>query len=273
MGNIRVIGPRAAGKTTYLASLAYWPDGLKRNIKDSYFKVQPIGDDAKRLVNNAENIICEGDYLEPTKIESGGIDDMPIYSFLVEVNLPFKSPKTIVLTVRDYPGEIFEDLIESNPIHQAFIDECLMADVEGCLILLSEWKRGQDRNYRRVFKQFINLMEDQGRSNNLRLAIAMSKCERGELWPGRIEPDIDIFEQHFPETKQLLESRIPAKNLEFFALSTFGVLRRTDPRPNRVNDENNHRKSALRKPEIWQPYGMIAPIYWLSTGKKMRRDA
>lgn len=272
MGNIRVIGPRTSGKTTYLAALAYWPDGRRGGNENAYFKIQPIGDDTKNLVDKAENIICEGDNLLATEVK-GGIDEMPIYSFTIEVNLRLQPSKTINLTVRDYPGEIFDDIIESNPVHQPFIDECLMADVEGCLILVSEWNRGQDRIYRRVFEQFINLMEIQGRSDNLRLAIAMSKCERGELWPGRIEPEIDIFQQHFPETKQLLKSRIPKKNLEFFALSTFGVLRRTDPRPNRVTDENNLRKAALRKPEIWQPYGMIAPIYWLSTGKKMRRDA
>jgi hypothetical protein len=272
MGNIRVIGPRTSGKTTYLAALAYWPDGRGKINKNSYFKIQPIGDDTKKLVDNAENIISQGAALEATTVK-GGIDEMPIYSFFIEVSLRFQSKKTINLTVRDYPGEIFDDLLESTAVHQPFIDECLMADVEGCLILISEWQKGQDKFYRRVFEQFINLMEIQGRSDNLRLAIVMSKCERGELWPGRIEPDTDLFEQHFPETKQLLQSKISAKNLEFFALSTFGVLRRNDPRPNRVNDENNIRKAALRKPDNWQPYGMIAPIYWLSTGKKMRRDA
>jgi Double-GTPase 1 len=273
MGNIRVIGPRASGKTTYLAALAYWPDGRGRAGKKSYFRVQPIGDETKKLVDNAENIICQGAELEQTKIEKGGIDETPIYSFSIDVNLQFQRKQTINLTVRDYPGEIFDDIIEANPIHQPFIDECLMPDVEGCLVLLGEWQKGKDKVYRRVFEHFMTLMEMQGRSKNLRLAIAMSKCERGELWPGRIEPEIDIFEQHFPETKQLLESRVPSVNLDFFALSTFGVLKRNDPRPNRVNDENNIRKSALRKPSNWQPYGMIAPIYWLSTGKKMRRDA
>jgi Double-GTPase 1 len=272
MGNIRVIGPRTSGKTTYLAALAYWPDGRSKANKNSYFKIQPIGDDTKNLVNNAENIICQGNSLEATTVK-GGIDEMPIYSFSIEVDLWLRSKKTINLTVRDYPGEIFDDLLESTDVHQPFIDECFMADVEGCLILLSDWQKGQDRFYRRVFEQFINLMEMQGRSDNLRLAIVMSKCERGELWPGRIEPEIDIFEQHFPETKQLLKNKISGQNLEFFALSTFGVLRQNDPRPSRKNDENNNRKAELRKPENWQPYGMIAPIYWLSTGKKMRRDA
>jgi hypothetical protein len=273
MGNIRVIGPRASGKTTYLAALAYWPAGRGKAGKNSYFKVQAIGDETKVLVDNAENIIRLGDELEPTEVEKGGIDETPIYSFSIEVNLKLQAKQTINLTVRDYPGEIFDDLLDANPIHQPFIDECLMADVEGCLVLLSDWQRGKDVIYRRVFEQFTSLMEAQGRSSDLRLAIVMSKCERGELWPGRIEPEIDIFEQHFPETKQFLESRMSPKNLGFFALSTFGVLRPNDPRPNRVNDENNIKKSALRKPDNWHPYGMIAPIYWLSTGKKMRRDA
>jgi hypothetical protein len=273
MGNIRVIGPRASGKTTYLAALAYWPDGRRGSNKKSYFKVQPIGDDSKWLVNNAENIICEGDDLEPTKIEAGGIDDTPIYSFVIEVKNPLQKSRNINLTVRDYPGEIFDDLVNPKPSHQPYIDECLMADVEGCLILLSQWQSGQDKVYRRVFEKLLELMETENRLENLRLAIAMSKCERGELWPGRIEPEVDIFEQYFPETKSLLESKIPSKNLGFFALSAFGVLRRTDPRPNRVSDLNNFRKSSLRKPELWQPYGTIAPLYWLSTGKHMKQEA
>jgi hypothetical protein len=78
MGNIRVIGPRASGKTTYLAALAYWPDGRRKNSDNSYFKIQPIGVETKQLVRNAENIICEGEQLEATKVE-GGIDEMPIH--------------------------------------------------------------------------------------------------------------------------------------------------------------------------------------------------
>jgi Double-GTPase 1 len=275
MGNIRVLGSKSSGKTTYLAALAYSPENKKKNVEKSYFEVQAIGDDAKKLANQAENIICEGDNLDVTVLEVGGVSRMPDYTFRIEVNFPFQKQRTIDLNVRDYPGEIFDDIISSKPEHQPFIEECLTASVEGCLILISEWGRGQDRFYRQAFEQFINLMDNEGRSDNLRLAVVMSKCERGELWPGRIEPKIDIFEQHFPETKNLLESRfkLSPQNLEFFALSTFGVLHRNDPRPNRVNEGTSDTKSTLRKPEIWQPYGMIAPIYWLSTGKKMRRDS
>jgi len=46
------------------------------------------------------------------------------------------------LAVRDYPGEIFEELAsgKSNRLYEDFIDECLMKDVSGCLIVDSGQK-------------------------------------------------------------------------------------------------------------------------------------
>lgn len=65
----------------------------------------------------------------------------------------------------------------------------------------------------------------------------MSKCERGEIWPGRIEPEVDIFHQHLPGTTKLLQNRLK-NNVRFFAISTFGVLDKyNDPRPNRKSEK------------------------------------
>ena len=58
MGNIRVIGPRGSGKTTYLAALAYQP--AKAMWKSKKFNIQAINEDTKKLADKAENIICEG---------------------------------------------------------------------------------------------------------------------------------------------------------------------------------------------------------------------
>jgi hypothetical protein len=113
--------------------------------------------------------------------------------------------------------------------------------------------------------RFIDLMDVNDRLKDLKLAIAMSKCERGELWPGRIEPEIDLFGVHLPNTQLTLKERIPPKNLRFYALSTFGVLGRTDPRPNRVDEQGKEGKaSVLREASHWHPYNMIDPLYWLS---------
>ncbi|MFK0733257.1 MAG: hypothetical protein ACFKPT_05990 [Gloeotrichia echinulata GP01] len=272
MGNIRVIGQHGSGKTTYLAALAYWQYKNKQEGKKVNFTINPLNDDTKTLARRSEDMIIQGLTLEPDVVK-GGIDTLPFYSFKIEIKPALGKPEEIILAVRDYPGEIFEELDSgsTNPLHQEFIDECFVGDVVGCLILLNEWKSGSDKFYRRVLDRFTHLMESYGRGNNLRLAIAMSKCERGELWPGRLEPEIDLFDRHFPETTALLRQRIPPNNLQFYAISTFGVLRRNDPRPNRV-DELGTKFSFLRDKEKWQPYGVISPLYWLSTGKRMRYE-
>ncbi len=274
MGNIRVIGPRGSGKTTYLAALAYQP--VKAIGKMRNFSVTAINDDTRRLAEKAENIILEAESLEPTGVLVRRIDDVPIYSFNIEMRSLFNGREKINLVVRDYPGEIFDELEQGaiNEIQTEFIEECLTQDVVGCLIMLTEWKKGTDKFYSRVLQRFTKLMDTYDRVHDLRLAVVMSKCERGELWPGRIDPEIDLFDVHLPKTKAVLQDRIPTKNLQFYAISTFGVLGRKNPRPNRIEEwGTDGRSSVLREPERWQPYGLISPLYWLSTGKRMRNDA
>lgn len=274
MGNIRVIGPRGSGKTTYLAALAYQP--VQPGGKTKNFKVQAINEDTRKLAEKAETLILEGGSLEPTGVLVKTIDDVPVYSFNIEITTLFQKNKNINLAVRDYPGEIFDELELGlkNHIQTEFIEECLAKDVAGCLIMLTEWNKGIDRHYSRVLERFIELMDSQGRINDLRLAVAMSKCERGELWPGRLDPEIDLFNNHLPKSTKILKEKIPPSNLNFYAISTFGVLGRNNPRPNRVEEwGTNGRSSVLREANRWRPYNLIAPLYWLSTGRRMINDA
>ncbi|MFW6316602.1 MAG: hypothetical protein ACOC1Z_05850 [Cyanobacteriota bacterium] len=269
MGNICVIGPRGSGKTTYLAALAYWPD----KSETSKIEIQPLNDESRGLVDAAENIVRQGEALEATRIaDLGTVDQLPYYSFNIEAKLSFWSRKeSIQLNARDYPGEIFEKIAEPNnadAVHEEFIDECLMKDVVGCLILLTAWEGKNDTFYDRVMGKFLELMDERDRASNLRLAIAMSKCERGELWPGRIDPETEIFKRYLPRMTNTLKRKLSPDHLRFYALSTFGVLGRNDPRPNRVDLLASQRRgSVLRDEKSWQPYNMIPPLYWLSRGK------
>lgn len=268
MGNIRIIGQPGVGKTTYLAALAYWPDKKRTGKKVKNIKLQPLNDETRELAEKAENIILGGASLEPTRVE-GGIDALPLYSFGLKVKPLFQPAELINLAVRDYPGEIFAALAEGklSAIQQEFLDECLVKDVDGCLILLSDWDEGDDKRTSKALERFIELMNRNDRLTDLRLAIAISKCERGELWPGRLDPATDLFKQYWRQTKAVLEdSDIPAKNLRLYAVSTFGVLGATDPRPNRVDEGKN---SVLREPKKWRPYKLLEPLYWLSKGKGM----
>ncbi len=261
MGNIRIIGPRSSGKTTYLSALASF------GKKGKSFTVTPINEESRRLLDYAENKLKQGERLAGTdKIK---IDELPDYLFLIKGKKGLKKYQ-IDLNAKDYPGEIFDTLAQSEELDQdlqEYTNHCLMKDVVGCLIMLTAWEKGADRTYQKALDHLIRLMDNQQRTKNLRLAVVMSKCERGEIWPGRIEPETDLFGLHLPNTKELLQERIPAKNLGFFALSAFGVLGKNDPRPNRIDEVGKEGKhSVLRDPDRWQPYNLIEPLLWLSGG-------
>lgn len=265
MGNITVIGPKGAGKTTYLAALAYLQQVSSSN--NNKYKIKAQNPESRQLAEKAENIICQGASLEKTDIPDS-VDDLPFYAFGIEVKKNiFSKQAKIDLTARDYPGEIFEQLINSSlsdSMTQTFIEECFV-DADGCLILLTGWEKGVDNFYYRVMQRFIDQMDTRDRSDDFKLAVAMSKCERGEIWSGRLDPEIDLFGVHLPSTKKILRERIPSKNLKFFAISTFGVLGKNDPRPNRIDTVNKGEpESVLRETSSWRPHNLIEPLDWLS---------
>ncbi|CDM96303.1 MULTISPECIES: hypothetical protein [Limnospira] len=270
MGNICVIGPRASGKTTYLAGLSYFSE--YRGSRSEY-SIEPLNDETHKLAEDADQTICNGLAVEPTVLGDRirSVDDLPDYSFKIEVKQRFLRPRIdIQLTVRDYPGEVFDKILHSSPdpIMEEFIDECFRADVDGCLLLFTEWESSRDRFYSQLIKQFLKIMDEHDRLNNYRLAVAMSKCERGEIWPGRLDPETDLFGIYLKKTLKTLKKSVPPKNLQFYAMSTFGVSGRYDPRPNRADARGtNGRVSILREPNRWQPYNLVEPLCWLSTGQ------
>lgn len=275
-GNIGVIGPRSSGKTTYLAALAYWPERRLQQRQKSAFDIESSDglESNVKIIERAKEQILQGSSFEPTTV-IGGIDDLASYMFTIKVKRFLRPPDPINLVAVDYPGEIFNELVngESNPLHEEFIKKCLRTDVKGLLVLLPGWERGSDSFYEQMVRKFLGLIDSYGRTNDLRLAVAMSKCERGEIWSGRLDPETDLFNMHLRETTTVLRNKLPRKNLEFFAISTFGVLSRNNPRPNRIDEIGQEAiHSVLRDTDKWRPYGMIAPLYWLSTGKRLRAD-
>jgi hypothetical protein len=273
MGNISIIGSRSTGKTTYLAGLVGSPKGSRR--RKSY-SVTPVGIDANNLCEEADMIISAGMSLAPTEFAQTKDRD---YGLVIDLNQGFGKKERLQLQVKDFAGEVFDELGKLQPLtsqHEDFIrDFCLMKDYEGCLLLVSEWGAGKDFYYKRIVQEFIKRLDKYRPNKDFRVAVAMSKCERGELWAGRLEPEIDIFKTYLPQTTAILrdEAKIPKENVNFYAISTFGVLGRNDPRPNRTNMLGKNTQSVLREPPNWHPYNLIAPLYWLSTGKWMDADA
>ena len=271
MTEIAIIGPRGSGKTTYLAALAYlsqeqiFPDLNISILQDRNTDI---------LVSMAYNLIKLKDIVGQT--EPG---NEPTYSFTINIpagKYESKKSKKIKLSFVDYAGEIFEKIShrKNEPTIRSYVNQLLK--VEAWMIMLTDFEPGKaDREYQSILENLWNQITREEQKNpkrkKLRIAVVMSKCERGEIWPGRLDPDEDLFKIRLPKTYCYLTKteKISSERLRFFACSSFGVRGDLDPRPNRKSFEKNptELKAILMDNNRWKPYGLITPLYWLNTGE------
>jgi hypothetical protein len=271
---IQIIGSRRSGKTTYLASLLRCPKELQRQFPQ--LSITPITDKAEDLIETAKNIIERG-----AKLAGGSLDNPPpVYSFQISIPaIKGNTSVTLELNAKDYPGELFDALAEPHrwTTVKPYLEDLWAA--QGWMVMLTDWQLERDsRVYEPALKKLLEELIDQAgvkpELRNLRLAVVMTKCERGELWPCRLDPEEDLFKVRLPNTYKLLTRSLPPRRLRFFACSSFGILSdrpgERDPRPNRyIPDDGSSAEfnAYLRDPGAWKPYGLISPIYWLSTGR------
>lgn len=271
MTQISIIGTRGCGKTTYLAALALCPH------RDEYpgLEVTPIGDDAEELVGMAEGIIRRGQALPPNRKE----EERKEYEF--DIRIP-KLTETIRLSVKDSSGELFDDFVFDRrywePEVDGLVNELCQPEVTGWIVMTDWIKELDTRIYQPALKNLLaelNVSENYHKKDKdiptKRIAVMMSKSERGEAWTGRLDPGNDLFKLRLPETYKELQKKIHhPKRINFFACSSFGVLGDKNPRPNRlISSDNDMREYAyLREGSEWRPYGLFSPIYWLVKGRR-----
>ncbi|MBD2132442.1 MAG: hypothetical protein ACKPEO_04270 [Sphaerospermopsis kisseleviana] len=274
IGNdIRIIGSRKSGKTTYLASLLRLPDELKKQFPG--LKIIPASDDAEELIGAAKNILEQGAVFAPNDI-----GNEPYFSFEIQIPASKNSPGiTLNLAVKDYAGETFECAAYPSRASEfaEYLEDWLTSP--SWMIMLTDWEATNDQKIYApaLYKLLTELSEQAGVNetlNNLRVAVVMSKCERGEIWPCRLDAEEDLFKVRLQETYKVLKEKLPPDRLRFFACSSFGImsdrLGEHDPRPNRYipDDGSSAEFSAyLRDKDAWKPFGLISPLYWLSTGR------
>lgn len=106
--------------------------------------------------------------------------------------------------------------------------------------------------------------------SSYRLAVVFSKFELPEMWLYRFELE-KFMSLRFPRTKIVLQqwSQVWGCSLAYFTCSAFGTMG-DPPRPNFQVIAKNDRgvMGVLRNPSLWKPFGLLAPIYWLSSGKQ-----
>lgn len=265
--SIRVIGDRQSGKTSYMASLAYYPNASS----DSFVKsIIPIGENAEDLVTKAQNILEQGLELEPTMLNAN-IDEVKDYT----LNITLANQVKLTVNCKDYAGEFFSDLMYKvgDNLLDDYLDDCLQAT--GIMLLIDGTSHRKDSEYAKGLDKFLLALNqadlDQG---NRRIAVTFSKCEQSELWINR-QWGAKIAQNRFPQLYRRLQTwqNMKIGELAYFTTSAFGVLGSQFPEPNsqKISRGREGTKSIIKNPRRWRPYGLVSPIYWLCTGKRNQK--
>lgn len=270
-GDIRIIGDRACGKTTFLAALAYWPNHDPTNSPIQ--SIDPFDPVTAELIDKAENILKKGARLDPTdNPENPG--ELPLYTLLIELKPRFAIfPKLnrnvrIQVSCKEYGGELIEDLRKppTSKLNE-YLSEC--ASASGLLILIDGLSQTQDGQYAQAFKNLESelqprLINSNRRLADYRIAVVFAKGEQSPIWTSRDNLP-DFVSRKFRQT-QLAFQRWTSKwgcSIEYSVCSAFGMIPGEPPTPN-VQGGNY---GVIAREEYWKPFGLVAPIYWLYTGR------
>ncbi|NER04420.1 MAG: hypothetical protein F6K17_18305 [Okeania sp. SIO3C4] len=298
--NIYIIGPRASGKTTFLGALLSITKH-SQNINHKKVNVDTKGETSE-LENQVRNSWETKKPLLPTMFDDG----LQNYEFSITINRQYKSTE-IEFKAKDYAGEFFQELLRTDLSRQIkpYLLDCL-TDANGWIVLLPDFCLRDELNeftivenidgfYRSVFHKLLSefpkddkvflpdeLTKIKDNLRKMRIAFVMSKCERGELWTRRWEPERDLFQVHLNNTREFLRNNLSLRKnqISFFALSSFGVFSNSDTRPNRLNIRSNLPDGTIRsnlsdgamidQTGEWRPFGLLSPLYWIATGKRWR---
>ncbi|MFN7528501.1 MAG: hypothetical protein ACK5QA_13915 [Dolichospermum sp.] len=267
---LRVIGDRTSGKTTYMASLARWPNADPDSPVQA---VTAVDEGGKELLSKAQNILEQGLQLEQTDLSKNvsEVKDCTLQITLKEKKLGAKL-LNLNVSSKDYAGEFFTDLLHKvkDPLLNEYLEDFLQFNV--ILFLVDGSSRRKDLEYANGLDKLLLALDrnDLGGSKR-RIALVLNKCEQSDLWVNRDKPAF-LASARFPQVCRKLQSwqQMGGGEIEFFAASAFGMLGSKYPEPN-VNLLSRSRggvTAVIKNPKLWRPFGLVAPIYWLCTGSR-----
>ncbi len=265
--NLKIVGDRSAGKTTYMAALARWPNANSSSLVQS---ITSFNEEGQRLIAQAQNILEQGLILEPTQL--GEAASLPDYG--LRIMLKEKRSQQIILTIncKDYSGEFFSDLLyrQEDFLLQEYLDDCSKGN--GIMFLIDGIAYRKDAEYARGIGKFLEAIEQfDTEKQQRRLALVLTKCEQPDLWIKRQQPR-ELVKARFPQAYSKLEDwqSLGKLNIEYFTTSAFGMLGASSRKPNamKIKRDREGVASVIKEPRYWQPFGLVAPIYWLYTGQR-----
>lgn len=265
---LRVIGDRASGKTTYMASLARWPNADPSSPVQS---VIPVNQEGEELVSKAQDLLEQGLELEPSALDASA-SQIKDYTLKINLKGKFSQFENLNISCKDYPGEFFNDLLHQagNSQLQDYLEDCLQAT--GIMFLIDGNSRRKDAEYATGLEKFLIALDrtDIGVSQR-RISLVLTKCEQSELWVNRHKPRF-LAQARFPQVCRQLQTwqNNGAGNVDYFTNSAFGMLGNNYPEPNvdLLSRNRDGVTAVIKDPKRWRPFGLVAPIYWLCTGQR-----
>lgn len=273
---IRVIGDRASGKTTYMASLARWPSA---NPTSPVQSVSAVNEESEELIRKAQNVLEQGLELEPSDL-SANAEMVKDYSLTITLKSQFSirnpranltgAPVKLNISCKDYAGEFFSDLVHQsgNTKLTSYLEDCQQAT--GILILVDGSTR-KDAEYAIAIEKFLRALDKSGQTELQRIALVLTKCEQPDLWDKRHQPKrlANARYSQVCSKLQMWQSSNPVR-VDFFTTSAFGMVGNPFPEANskQLSRSRGGVTSVLKDPKHWRPFGLVAPIYWLCTGER-----
>ena len=273
---IRIIGPKRSGKTTYLAALA---DSSNLGQNTPIQAINPFNQEAADLKHLASDFLRQGIALASTDFNRSP----ELYTFLITLKPRFQDYPLVSLkggevrlnvSCLEYAGELVAALRSSqrsaNPTLRNYLDDC--AQARGFMLLIDAKSNLSDREYAeafRVLEQELNdrITHSKRPLRDHRLAIVFTKGEM--VWSQR--DNIDTFVGlKFCEVQRVITTWQSVWNcaVNYFFCSAFG-MRGNPPRPNVrvVRRSAEGVQAVIDMPNVWRPWGLVAPLYLLQTGK------
>ncbi|MFE4105951.1 TRAFAC clade GTPase domain-containing protein [Almyronema epifaneia] len=268
---IRIVGPRRAGKTTFLAALARFPNV---DPNGPIQLIVPRDEATAALAEMAKDILETGSDFAPTDFSK-----QPLYSFEMTLKPSLWSPRSrnatpIRVTCREYAGELLQHLVTNRtaPEIQDYIEDCSFAS--GLILLVDATASQADAEYASAFeilqRELKPRLKSQGTDlSTYRISTVFSKCEQNEIWVHR--KDIRRFQTlKFDETTAVISAWTKdwGCTTNSFFCSAFGFKSRNPPEPNVqiLSRSQGVTRAMIASPEFWRPTGLAAPLYWLQTG-------
>lgn len=265
-GDIKIFGPIPSGKLTFLVALAC----LQNSSPNSPVLSIEENEGGNYLKEMGRDILQMGMMLPPMDRAVSSYLSITLKQSFNILN-PFNR-RLIKLQAcyTAYPGEFFQLLLRPDRwldfpemMTQFFSD---LGTANQVILMFDSTSSQRDTEY----AQAISVLRDELSKhiilsgNDKRYAIVFSKIDQA---PGFFYlPDLSNFitikfSRLFSELQKW--SQDGNFSIRYFACSAFGVY----GNPQKPNAVGSNSLWVLKEPNAWQPFGLVAPIYWLLTGK------